>query len=142
MTRLPTTPTSDAAPLEDLAPLPTQVGELLPPHLARRTMRLSIVEGGFSMFFINLTTGSVLTGFALQLGATPTTLGLLASVPLLGQAFSPLAAWLVGRRGRRRGVAVAAALIGRGLWVLAALLPLLPIPPGGPQRPAGGAGGF
>ena len=91
-------------------------------------MRLSVIEGGFAMFFINWTSGSVLTGFALQLGATPTALGLIASVPLLGQAVSPLAAWLVGRQGRRKGVAVATALIGRGLWVLAAALPLLPVP--------------
>jgi MFS family permease len=91
-------------------------------------MRLSLFEGGFAMFFINWTSGSVLTGFALQLGATPTALGLLASVPLLGQAVSPLAAWMVGRRGRRKGVAVATAVVGRGLWVLAAALPLLPVP--------------
>jgi MFS family permease len=91
-------------------------------------MRLSVIEGGFAMFFINWTSGSVLTGYALHLGATPTALGLIASVPLLGQAVSPLAAWLVGRRGRRKGVAVGTALIGRGLWVLAAALPLLPVP--------------
>jgi len=101
---------------------------LLPETLSRRTMRLSVIEGGFAMFFINWTSGSVLTGYALHLGVTPTALGLIASVPLLGQAISPLAAWLVGRRGRRKGVAVGTALLGRGLWVLAALLPLLPVP--------------
>ena len=93
-------------------------------------MRLSVIEGGFAMFFINWTSGSVLTGYALHLGATPGTLGLLASVPLLGQAVSPLAAWLVGRRGRRKEVAVGTALIGRALWLLAAALPLLPGPAG------------
>lgn len=91
-------------------------------------MRLSLIEGGFATVFINWTSGSVLTGYALHLGATPTALGLIASVPLLGQAVSPLAAWLVGRRGRRKGVAVATALTGRGLWVLAAALPALPVP--------------
>jgi MFS family permease len=101
---------------------------LLPEPLARRTMRLSIIEGSFAMFFINWTSGSVLTGYALHLGATPTALGLIASVPLLGQAVSPLAAWLVSRSGRRKGVAVGTALIGRGLWLLAAALPLLPVP--------------
>jgi len=51
-------------------------------------MRLSILEGSFAMFFINWTSGSVLTGYALHLGATPTALGLIASVPLLGQAIT------------------------------------------------------
>lgn len=101
----------------------------LPEARARRTMRLSLLEGAWAMFFINWTSGSVLTGYALHLGASPTALGLIASVPLLGQAISPLAAWLVGRRGRRRGVAVLTALIGRGLWVLAAGLAALPVPP-------------
>ncbi|MFC4452244.1 MFS transporter [Deinococcus sonorensis] len=116
-----------------MSPSPEPTPEPLSPHtlplaLAHRTMRLSILEGSFAMFFINWTSGSVLTGFALHLGATPTALGLIASVPLLGQAISPLAAWLVGRRGRRKGVAVLAALLGRVLWALAALLPALPIP--------------
>ena len=124
-----TQPTSDPLAPETLLPSAGPAPErLLPDALARRTMRLSIIEGGFAMFFINWTSGSVLTGYALQLGATPTALGLIASVPLLGQAVSPLAAWLVGRRGRRKGVAVATAVAGRGLWLLAALLPLLPVP--------------
>lgn len=100
----------------------------LPEPQARRTMRLSIIEGGFSMFFINWTAGSVLTGYALHLGATPAELGLIGAVPLLAQAASPLVAWLAGRAGRRRGVAVAAAVLGRLLWLLAAALPALAPP--------------
>ncbi|MGY2897085.1 MFS transporter [Deinococcus sp. UYEF24] len=126
MTQPLLTPEETAAPVAT-PPVPAPVG-LLPEPLARRTMRLSVIEGGFAMFFINWTSGSVLTGYALHLGATPSALGLIASVPLLGQAVSPLAAWLVGRRGRRKGVAVGTALIGRALWLLAAALPLLPVP--------------
>ena len=48
------------------------------PAHATRTMNLSILEGGFSMLFINWTQGSVLTGYALYLGATPFELGLIA----------------------------------------------------------------
>ncbi|HWG85073.1 MAG TPA: MFS transporter, partial [Deinococcales bacterium] len=91
----------------------------------RRTMRLSLVEGAFAMFFINWTAGSVLTGYALHLGATPTELGLIGSVPLLAQAASPLVAWAAARQGRRKPLAVACAMIGRALWFLAALLPAI-----------------
>ncbi|WP_424951907.1 MFS transporter [Deinococcus sp.] len=122
------TPTVSTEAPPAVASVPAVPEPAFPEALARRTMRLSLLEGGFAMFFINWTSGSVLTGYALHLGATPTALGLIASVPLLGQAVSPLAAWLVGRRGRRKGVAVATALIGRGVWVLAATLPLLPVP--------------
>jgi MFS family permease len=115
---------SESTSPESLQPAASQLSE----PLVRRTMRLSLVEGSVATVFINWTSGSVLTGYALHLGASPTALGLIASVPLLGQAVSPLAAWLVGRRGRRKGVAVGTALIGRGLWVLAAALPLLPVP--------------
>lgn len=117
-------PDQQPAAQRPAAPVPA-----LPEARARRTMRLSIVEGGFAMFFINWTSGSVLTGYALCLGATPTALGLIASVPLLAQAVSPLAAWLVGRRGQRREVAVLAAVIGRGLWAVTPLLAVLPASP-------------
>jgi MFS family permease len=110
------------------ASLPTNA-ELAAPELSehdvRRTMRLSLVEGGFAMFFINWTAGSVLTGYALHLGATPTELGLIGSVPLLAQAASPLVAWAAARQGRRKPIAVACALLGRALWFLAALMPAI-----------------
>ena len=122
----PATVEETPAPLP--APVPPRPSGGLSEARARATMRLSIFEGGFAMFFINWTSGSVLTGYALHLGATPTALGLIASVPLLAQSVSPLAAWLVGRRGRRRGVAVLVAVIGRGLWAATPLLAVLPAP--------------
>ncbi len=90
---------------------------------ARRTMNLSVLEGGFSMVFINWTQGSILTGYALFMGATPFELGLISSVPLLGQVLSPFVAWLAGRAGRRKYLAVLTALIGRIVWAFAATLP-------------------
>lgn len=89
-------------------------------------MRLSIFEGAFAMFFINWTSGSVLTGCALYLGAGPLALALVASLPQLAQGAAPLFAWLAGKFGRRR-VAVALAAFGRGLWLFVPLLLLLPI---------------
>lgn len=98
------------------------------PAHATRTMNLSILEGGFSMLFINWTQGSVLTGYALYLGATPFELGLIASVPLLGQVLAPLIAWLAGRVGRRKSLTIATAVLGRVIWTVAALLPAIAPP--------------
>lgn len=92
---------------------------------AKRTMNLSVLEGGFSMLFINWTQGSILTGYALYMGATPFELGLISSVPLLGQVLTPFAAWLAGRAGRRKSLAVATALIGRIVWAFTVVLPMI-----------------
>jgi MFS family permease len=92
---------------------------------ARRTMNLSVLEGAFSMLFINWAQGSILTGYALHLGATPFELGLISSVPLLGQVLSPFVAWLAGRAGRRKYLAVVTALVGRIVWAFAVVLPFL-----------------
>jgi MFS family permease len=94
----------------------------------RRTMRLSVFEGSFSMVFINWTQGSTLTGYALYMGATPFELGLIASVPLLGQVLSPIVAWLAGRVGRRKVLAILTAIIGRLLWSYAVILPFAVAP--------------
>ena len=64
----------------------------------------------------------------LYLGAGPTELGLIASVPLLAQVLSPFAAYLAALAGSRKTLTVAAATLGRGLWLLAALLPLFGLP--------------
>lgn len=80
--------------------------------------------------FLNWTSGSVLIGYMLHLGASPTHLGLVASVPLLAQAMAPLAAWLAAVLGRRRLLVVLNAIFARGLWILAAVLPALGLPAG------------
>lgn len=114
-------------PALDAPPAPDRLSTALPE--VRRTMRLSIVEGSFAQVFLNWTSGSVLIGYMLHLGATPTQLGLVASVPLLAQLVSPLAAWLNALVGRRKLLTVVNALVGRGLWLLAAALPQLGLPP-------------
>ena len=93
-----------------------------------RTLRLSVAEGSITQIFLNWTSGSVLIGYMLFLGASPTQIGLISSVPLLAQVMSPLAAWLAALAGRRKGLTIAASLLGRGLWLLAACLPLLGVP--------------
>jgi MFS family permease len=92
-----------------------------------RTMRLSIFEGSFSQIFILLSTGSVLTGYMLHYGASPSQIALVSSVPLLSQLLSPFAAWWASRLTQRRFICVVLVLIGRLLWLLAALAPQLGI---------------
>jgi len=99
------------------------------PDPIRRTMRVSVVEGSATQVFLNWTSGSVLVGYMLHLGATPTDIALVASVPLLAQAASPLAALAADLLGRRRLLTASVAVLGRGLWVLAALLPSLGLAP-------------
>lgn len=94
----------------------------------RRTMRYSTLEGSFVQAFINWTTGSALIGYMLYLGATPFEISLIGSVPLLAQVTNPLAAWWAAKLGRRKILATIFAAFGRGLWILAAVLPQLGLP--------------
>lgn len=96
--------------------------------LVARTMRLSIVEGGLMQVFLNWTTGSVLVGYLLALGATPLHIALVGSVPLLSQLASPFGALAAEVLGRRRLVATLLGTVGRLSWLLAVFLPQLGVP--------------
>ncbi len=93
-----------------------------------RTMRLSIVEGTLTQMFLVWTSGAVLTGYMIHLGAGPMELAAVASIPMLAQASAPLAAWLLSLYPQRKLLAILLATIGRGVWIFPALLPLLRIP--------------
>jgi MFS family permease len=114
-------PPGDAASTDELEP-----GML---QKVRRTMRISLLEGGLSMAFLNWTSGSVLIGYMLHNGATTAEIALVGSVPLLAQVASPFAAWLAAAYGYRKWLTVGFALVSRTSWLIAALLPNLPIAP-------------
>ena len=130
-----TNPTT--APTFPFAPPTTRTGTRrrgqLSAKAVRRTLNLSVLEGGLVQIFLNWTTGSVIIGYMLHLGASATELGLIGSVPLLAQLVSPFAAYFGGLAGRLKGLTVLTALLGRALWFLAAFLPLLGVPE--PLRP-------
>lgn len=98
--------------------------------LVRRTMRLSLVEGSLMQVFLNWTSGSVLVGYLLHLGASPTHIALVGSVPFLAQMFSPLGAMAAEALGGRRALAALLGATGRASWILAAFLPQLSLPDG------------
>lgn len=70
--------------------------------------------------------GVILIGFALQLGASPFTIGLIAAIPLLAQLGQVPAVALIERLRQRRKIAVLAVLAARVLIVFLMLLPWLP----------------
>jgi MFS family permease len=110
--------------LVSMAWLPDDVGAQV-----RRTMRLSVVEGSLTQVFLNWTSGSVLIGYMLHLGASPAEIALVGSVPLLAQVASPAAAFLAAVLGRRKLLTVLLALVSRSSWLLAAALSVSPLAP-------------
>lgn len=127
----PPPPPADAAVLTPSFTPPVVVPRSKPfdePKAIHRTLRLSVFEGILVQIFLNWTTGSVIIGYMLHLGASATELGLIASVPMLAQLASPFAAYLGSVAGRLKAATALLAIVGRLLWLLAAFLPLLGLP--------------
>jgi MFS family permease len=90
-------------------------------------MRMSITEGVFAQAFLTITTGSFVTALILFMGADDLVLGLITALPVLAQLVQLTGAWIVERRGERRGIAVSSSL-GRAFWILPVLTLFLPLP--------------
>lgn len=96
-------------------------------ELDRRSgMRLVLVDGLTSQAMETLASGLFLTAFAVALGASNLTIGVLASIPALAQLMQIPGVVLVERVRRRRTVTVAAALAGRSSLVAMGAAPWLP----------------
>ncbi|ADH62145.1 major facilitator superfamily MFS_1 [Allomeiothermus silvanus DSM 9946] len=89
----------------------------------KRSQNISIWEGFLAVLFINWSTGVVMTGYALWLGATPAALAVLGALPTVAQFAAPLALLFSGSRKR---LTILLASGGRALFGLVLLLPLLP----------------
>ncbi|HEU4741989.1 MAG TPA: MFS transporter [Meiothermus sp.] len=89
----------------------------------KRSQNISIGEGFLAVLFINWSTGVVMTGYALWLGATPAALAVLGALPTVAQFAAPLALLFSGSRKR---LTILLASGGRALFGLVLLLPLLP----------------
>jgi MFS family permease len=88
--------------------------------------RMLVRDAAFASLTGALSGGVVLVGFALELGASPTIVGLLASIPFLAQVVQLPAIALVERIRQRRKIAVLATVAARAVILSLALLPLLP----------------
>lgn len=78
-----------------------------------RGLRLLVTEAAFSSGGGALTTGVILTAFALHLGASNLMIGLLASAPFLAQLLQLPAIVLVERLRQRKRIAVVTSVVGR-----------------------------
>lgn len=87
-----------------------------------RGLRLLIVEAAFSGGAAALTSGVILTAFALHLGASNVMVGVLASAPFLSQLLQLPAIGMVERWRQRKQIAVTTSLIGRAMLAVMAML--------------------
>ena len=88
-------------------------------------LRLLVVEAALSGGTSALTTGVILTAFALHLGASNLMVGVLAATPFLSQRLQLPAIQLVERWRRRKAIAVVTSLIGRAMLAIMAALAFL-----------------
>ncbi|WP_375251245.1 hypothetical protein, partial [Sphingomonas sp.] len=87
-----------------------------------RGLRLLVIEAGFSGGAAALTSGVILTAFALHLGASNVMIGILAAMPFLAQLLQLPAIQIVERWRRRKLIAVLSSLIGRTMLAVMAVL--------------------
>lgn len=97
----------------------------LPQHVLsdadrERGLRLLIGEAALSGGTAALTSGVILTAFALHLGASNAMVGVLASVPFLSQLLQFPAIALIERYRRRKAIAVATSIGGRAMLAVMA----------------------
>ena len=90
----------------------------------RTSFRACYAEGAVAELFGACAGGAVLTAWALHLGATPFTIGLLGALPLAAQALQLPGAWLTYRFGPK-AVAMTAIGASRLLWLPMVALPFV-----------------
>lgn len=89
-------------------------------------LRRLVYEAGYSSATAALTSGVILTAFALYLGASNLMIGVLASAPFLMQLLQAPAVLLIERLRRRKAIAVISSVIGRSMLAVMAISAFLP----------------
>lgn len=84
-----------------------------------------ITEGLVTQAMAVLTSGSFLIAFALKLGATSLQIGIMTAIPLLSNVLQLASVYFVQKFNSRKRVVVACTAIGRGAYLLIALLPFV-----------------
>ena len=90
----------------------------------RASLDASVAEGAAAEVFGACAGGTILTGWALYLGASPFIIGLLGALPLAAQVVQIPAAWLTQRLGAKR-LAIIAIGASRLIWLPLVVLPFL-----------------
>jgi len=100
-----------------------EIANSLKPEEIKESLSLSIRDGFFASIFATLTGGVFLTGFALAIGANALHIGIIAAIPLVGNMFQFIGAYLVNKKGKRKPVSIKSATLARAIWILMVLLP-------------------
>lgn len=98
----------------------------------RRSLMACTGDGIFAEVITSLTTGTVLTAWALHLGGSPFLVGLLGAIPFLTQLVHLPAAWITSHWGYRR-VALFSIFVSRQVYWGLVPLPFLPLSTGAKQ---------
>ncbi|KGF71789.1 MFS transporter [Neosynechococcus sphagnicola sy1] len=83
----------------------------------RTSLKASTLDGVFATLFSNVTGGVLLTNFLLELGASPTEIGVLASIPMLANLMQPIGAYFSEQTNSRHDYCFWVYSISRSLWV-------------------------
>lgn len=84
----------------------------------RASLKASTIDGVFATVFSNVTGGVLLTGFLMQLGASPSQIGLLASIPMIANLIQPIGAYWSEQVSSRRWFCFWIYGISRLLWLV------------------------
>lgn len=97
--------------------------DVLEPADMQRGMRMLLYDGAFGQTMLVFTTGAFLIGFALELGASNTVIGVISAVGPLFQILQLPSIVLVERIRLRKMLTVVTAFMGRISWFAIAALP-------------------
>ncbi|MFY0600095.1 MAG: MFS transporter [Cyclobacteriaceae bacterium] len=97
----------------------------IPPEELQKGLKLVIKDGVASQAMTTLSAGTFLVAFALELGASNLTIGILAGLTPLIQLIQLPSIYLVERFRNRRKIVVISSLIGRLFLLLIASIPFL-----------------
>ncbi len=86
--------------------------------LIRSSLEASTADGIFAAVYSNVTGGVLLTNFLMDLGASPTQIGLLASIPLIANLLQPLGAYWSEQLTSRHWYCLGIYIPSRLLWLL------------------------
>jgi MFS family permease len=100
----------------------------IPPEAMVRGKRAMVQDAAWASLVGALYGGVILVGFALELGASPFIIGLLAAIPFLAQLAQVPAVVLIERLRQRRKLAVIVVWLARAIILSLALLPWLAEP--------------
>ncbi len=91
----------------------------------RDSLRFAYLEGVFGAPVATITSGALLTGFALYLGATPFEISIILALPFVTQIIQLFGPGIIDAFGDRRAVAAYGTLFARLIWIPIALLPIM-----------------